>query len=125
VSTVITYLSVRVADKPADADHTYGHGKVENFSAFVVTGLLLLASLYIIWEAFQRLFFKDVHVEPSLLAILILGLTIVVDVVRSRALGRVARKYQSDALEADALHFSTDVWSTVVVMFGIAVVWMG
>jgi len=125
VSTVITYLSVRVADKPADADHTYGHAKVENFSAFVVTGLLLLASLYIIWEAIQRLFFKDVHIEPSLLAVFILGLTIVVDAVRSRALGRVARKHGSEALEADALHFSTDIWSTVVVMFGIAVVWAG
>jgi cation diffusion facilitator family transporter len=125
VSTVITYFSVRVADKPADADHTYGHGKVENFSAFVVTGLLLLASMYIIWEAFQRLFFKEVHLEPSLLAVVVLGLTIVVDVVRSRALSRVAKKYGSDALEADALHFSTDIWSTVVVMFGIAVVWAG
>jgi cation diffusion facilitator family transporter len=125
VTTIITYLSVRVSDLPADAKHTYGHGKVENFSAFVETGLLLLASLYIVWEAFQRLLFKAVHIQPSLMAILILGLTIAVDVVRSRALSRVARKYQSEALEADALHFSTDVWSTVVVMFGIAVVWLG
>jgi cation diffusion facilitator family transporter len=125
VTTIVTYLSVRVADRPADADHTYGHGKVENFSAFVETGLLLLASLYIIGEAFQRMFFKEVHIEPSLLAIVVLGLTIVVDVVRSRALKRVAAKYKSDALEADALHFSTDIWSTLVVMFGIAVVWAG
>jgi cation diffusion facilitator family transporter len=125
ITTIITYLSVRVADRPADASHTYGHGKVENFSAFVETGLLLLASLYVIYEAVQRLFFKDVHIEPSLLAILILGLTVVVDVVRSRALTRVARKYQSDALEADALHFSTDAWSTAVVMFGIAAVGLG
>jgi cation diffusion facilitator family transporter len=125
ITTVITYLSVRVADKPADSGHTYGHGKVENFAAFVETGLLLLASLYVIWEAFHRLFFYDVHIEPSLLAIGILGLTVLVDVVRSRALARVARKYQSDALEADALHFSTDAWSTVVVMFGIGVVWIG
>lgn len=125
ITTIITYLSVRVADKPADAGHTYGHGKVENFSAFVETGLLLLASLYIIWEAFQRLLFKEVHIQPSLLAVLILGLTLVVDVVRSRALGRVAAKYHSEALEADALHFSTDVWSTLVVMLGIATVWAG
>ncbi len=125
ITTVITYLSVRVSDKPADSSHTYGHGKVENFAAFVETGLLLLASLYVIWEAFRRLFFADVHIEPSLVAIGILGLTIVVDVVRARALGRVARKHQSEALEADALHFSTDAWSTAVVMFGIAVVWIG
>ena len=125
VSTVITYLSVRVADKPADSVHQYGHGKVENFSAFVQTGLLLAASAYVIWEALRRLLFREVHIEPSLLALVILGLTIVVDVVRSRALARVARKYQSEALEADALHFSTDIWSTVVVMFGIAAVWLG
>ncbi len=125
VTTVVTYLSVRVADRPADATHQYGHGKVENFAAFVETALLLLASAYVIWEALQRLLFREVRIEPSLLAILILGLTIVVDVVRSRELARVARKYQSEALEADALHFSTDVWSTVVVMFGIAAVWIG
>ncbi|HET7841628.1 MAG TPA: cation diffusion facilitator family transporter, partial [Terriglobia bacterium] len=57
VAAVITYLSVRVADKPADAEHLYGHGKVESFSAFVETGLLLLTAVYIIWEAFQRLLF--------------------------------------------------------------------
>ena len=125
VTTIVTYLSIRVAGRPADYNHTYGHGKVENFSAFVETGLLLLASLYVIYEAFQRLFFKDVHIEPSLLAIVILGLTIIVDVVRSRKLMEVARKHDSDALEADALHFSTDAWSTVVVMFGIAAVWAG
>jgi len=125
VTTVVTYLSVRVADRPADATHQYGHGKVESFAAFVETGLLLVASVYVIWEALQRLLFRDVRIAPSLLAIFILGLTIVVDVVRSRALARVARKYQSEALEADALHFSTDVWSTVVVMAGIAAVWIG
>lgn len=125
VTTIVTYLSIRVADRPADYNHTYGHGKVENFSAFVETGLLLLASLYVIYEAFQRLFFRDVHVQPSLLALVILGATIVVDVVRSRKLMEVAKKHGSDALEADALHFSTDAWSTVVVMFGIATVWAG
>jgi len=125
ITTIITYLSVRISDQPADARHTYGHGKVENFSAFVETGLLLLASVYIIWEAFHRMLMREVHIEPSLLAVGVLGLTILIDVVRSRALTRVAQKYQSEALEADALHFSTDVWSTVVVMFGMAVVWVG
>ena len=125
VSTVVTYLSVSVADKPADAEHLYGHGKVENFSAFIVTGLLLIASGYIIWEAIHRLLFVGVHIKPSLVAIFVLGLTIVVDWVRARALFRAAHKYKSDALEADALHFSTDIWSTVVVMGGVAAVWMG
>jgi len=125
IAAVITYLSVRVSDRPADETHLYGHGKVENFSAFVETGLLLLASMYIIWEAFQRLFFREVRIKPSWLAIGILGLALLVDVVRSRALGRVARKHLSEALEADALHFSTDVWSTLVVIAGIALVWLG
>src|SRR5271163_4885836 len=74
VAAVITYLSVRVSDKPADAQHLYGHGKVESFSAFVETGLLFLTALYIIWEAFQRLLFNTVHIYPSLQAIVILAI---------------------------------------------------
>ena len=126
VAAVITYLSVRVADKPADAQHLYGHGKVESFSAFVETALLFLTALYIIWEAFQRLLGSAAHaVRPSLMAILILTLTMGIDFVRSRALNRVAKKYPSEALEADALHFSTDVWSTFVVVLGITGAWLG
>jgi cation diffusion facilitator family transporter len=125
VAAVITYLSVVVADKPADAQHLYGHGKVESFSAFVETGLLLLTALYIIWEAFQRLLFHTVHVRPSLTAILVLAIGMGIDFLRARALNRVARKYPSEALEADALHFSTDVWSTFVVILGITGAWIG
>jgi cation diffusion facilitator family transporter len=125
VAAVITYLSVRVADKPADAQHLYGHGKIESFSAFVETGLLLLTALYIIWEAFQRLLFRTAEIHPSAAAILILLLAMAIDFIRSRALGRVAKKYPSEALEADALHFSTDVWSTFVVILGLAGVWLG
>jgi cation diffusion facilitator family transporter len=126
VAAVITYLSVRVADKPADAQHLYGHGKVESFSAFVETALLLLTAFYIIWEAFQRLLFGRGHViRPSLTAIVILLLAMGIDFVRSRALNRVAKKYPSEALEADALHFSTDVWSTFVVVLGITAAWLG
>jgi len=125
VAAVITYLSVRVADKPADAEHLYGHGKVESFSAFVETGLLLLTAVYIIWEAFQRLIFNTVAIDPSLQAIAILLLAMGIDIVRSRALRRVAAKYPSEALQADALHFSTDVWSTFVVILGMTAAWIG
>jgi cation diffusion facilitator family transporter len=125
VAAVVTYLSVRVSDKPADPTHTYGHGKVENFSALIETGLLLLTAVYVIWEAFQRLLFHQVRLRPSVAAILILGLAMVIDWTRSRGLARVARRHQSEALEADALHFSTDVWSTLVVLIGIAAVWLG
>jgi cation diffusion facilitator family transporter len=125
VAAIITWLSVRVSDRPADSGHTYGHGKFENFSAFVETGLLLATSVYIIVEAFERLLFKQVHLQPSALAILILGLAMCIDLVRSRALTRVAKEHPSDALEADALHFSTDVWSTLVVIIGMGTVWIG
>jgi cation diffusion facilitator family transporter len=125
VAAVITFLSVRVADQPADARHPYGHGKFENFSAFIETGLLVLTALYIIYEAFSRLFFHSVHIEPSLTAILVLCVALAIDFTRARALNRVARKHISEALEADALHFSTDVWSTTVVILGVALVWAG
>jgi len=125
VAAVITFLSVRVADRPADDRHPYGHGKFENFSAFIETALLALTALYIIYEAFSRLFFHSVHIEPSLTAILILFVALLIDVTRARGLNRVARKHASEAIEADALHFSTDVWSTVVVIVGIALAWAG
>src|SRR5271170_6976062 len=82
IAAVITYLSVRVADKPADAEHLYGHGKVESFSAFVETGLLLVTALYIIWEAFQRLLLKTPHIRPSAIAIVILTLGMGIDFIR-------------------------------------------
>jgi cation diffusion facilitator family transporter len=125
VAAVITFLSVRVADLPADARHPYGHGKFENFSAFLETGLLILTALYVIYEAFNRLFFHAVHIEPSLTAILILLVALLIDITRARALKKVASKHISEALEADALHFSTDVWSTTVVICGVALVWAG
>ena len=126
VAAVITFLSVRVSSTGlADEEHTYGHGKVESFAAFAEAGLLLLTAAYVIWEAVQRLFFREVHIRPSLLAIGILFVAVAIDVVRSRALKRVAREHQSEALEADALHFSTDVWSTSVVILGIAAVGLG
>jgi cation diffusion facilitator family transporter len=125
IAAIITFLSVRMSDQPADERHPYGHGKFENFSAFVETGLLALTALYIIYEAFDRLFFRTVHIQPSVTAILVLLLALSIDLTRARALRHVAEKYSSDALEADALHFSTDVWSTIVVIFGVGLVWAG
>jgi cation diffusion facilitator family transporter len=125
IAAIITFLSVRVSDQPADERHPYGHGKFENFSAFVETALLLLTALYIIYEAFNRLFFHHVHIQPSLTAILVLFVALGIDITRARALSHTAKKYLSEALEADALHFSTDVWSTMVVIAGIGLVWAG
>lgn len=125
IAAIITLLSVRVSDKPADADHQYGHGKVENFSAFIETGLLLLTCVWIIYEAIKRLFFHHVEIEPSVAAFVVLFASMAVDFWRSRALGRIASKYDSQALEADALHFSTDIWSTGVVALGLLLVLLG
>ena len=125
IAAAITLFSVRVSDKPADADHQYGHGKVENFSAFLETGLLLLTCVWIVYEAIKRLFFHHVEIEPSRAAFLVLFASMAVDAWRSRALGRVAAKYDSQALQADALHFSTDIWSTGVVMLSLVLVALG
>jgi len=125
VAAIVTFLSVRVSDKPADADHQYGHGKVENFSAFIETGLLLLTCVWIVYEAIRRLFFHQVEIDPNLPAFLVLFASMAVDFWRSRALGRIASKYDSQALEADALHFSTDIWSSGVVVLGLLLVSMG
>jgi cation diffusion facilitator family transporter len=125
VAAIITFLSLRVADQPADERHPYGHGKFENFSAFVETGLLVLTALYVIYEAFDRMFFHSVHIQPSIMVILVLLVALAIDITRARKLTQVAQKYSSEALEADALHFSTDVWSTIVVIAGIGLVWAG
>jgi cation diffusion facilitator family transporter len=125
VAAAITFFSVRVSDKPADADHQYGHGKVENFSAFIETGLLLLTCVWIVYEAVRRLFFHSHHIEPSVWAFVVMGVSILVDMWRSRRLRRIAEKYDSQALLADALHFSTDIWSSAVVILGLAMVVAG
>jgi cation diffusion facilitator family transporter len=125
VSAIVTLISVRVSDRPADADHQYGHGKVENFSAFIETGMLLATCVWIVWEAVHRLFFRNVEIEPSLWAVLVMSVSIVLDYWRSRALKRVADKYNSQALQADALHFATDIWSSSVVIAGLGFVWAG
>jgi len=124
VAAVVTYLSVRVSDKPADMDHPFGHGKIEHLSAFIETSLLLLTCGWIVWEAGRRLFFRHVHVEPSAWAVGVMLVSITVDTFRSRALFRVARKFDSQALEADALHFSTDVYSSSVVILGLILVYV-
>ena len=125
IAAIITFFSVRVSDKPADADHQYGHGKVENFSAFVETGLLLITCVWVVYQAIMRLFFRHVEIEPSAAAFAVMLLSMGLDWWRSRVLGRIANKYDSQALEADALHFSTDIWSAGVVVLGLALVLLG
>ena len=119
IAAIITFLAVRFSARPADKTHLYGHGKIENFSALVETLLLLVTCLWIISEAVKRLVYHSVEIEVNFWSFFVIILSIVVDVSRSRALYRVAHKYKSQALEADALHFSTDVWSSGVVLLGL------
>ena len=125
VAAFITFFAVRISDRPADESHLYGHGKVENLSALAETFLLLLTCAWIVYEAVRRLFFTEIDVDPSIWAFLVMSLSVGIDFSRSRALGRVAKRYRSQALEADALHFSTDIWSSAVVIAGLGLVKFG
>jgi cation diffusion facilitator family transporter len=121
----MTLLAVRISGKPADRSHLYGHGKVENLSALFETILLLGTCAWILYEAIHRLIFHEVSIEVNVWSFLVMGTSIVVDISRSRTLSRVARKFQSQALEADALHFGTDIWSSAVVILGLVCVKVG
>ena len=105
VAAGVTYFSVRVSDRPADATHQYGHGKVENFSAFLETGLLLATCIWIVYEATKRLFFHSVEIEPSVWAFVVMGISIVVDFWRSRRLQRVAKKYEQPGVAGRRVAF--------------------
>lgn len=119
VAAVITLFAVRVADKPADRTHNYGHGKVENLSALVETLLLFITCFWIISEAISRLTTGKQEVQITFWSYAVVIVSIAIDFTRSRALSRAAKKHNSQALEADALHFSTDIWSSGVVLLGL------
>lgn len=119
VAAVVTLVAVRFSGRPADESHLYGHGKVENLSALFETLLLLATSAWIIYEAIRRLVYSTVEVEVTVWAFVVMAVSILIDATRSRVLYRAARKYNSQALEADALHFSTDIWSSSVVILGL------
>ena len=125
VAAGVTYFAVRASGRPPDHEHNYGHGKVENLSAMIETLLLLGTCAWIVYEAVHRLFFQEVTIEVTYWSFIVMFVSIVIDFTRSRALMRIAKKHASQALEADDLHFSTDVWSSVVVIFGLIAVLIG
>jgi cation diffusion facilitator family transporter len=121
IAAAITLFSVQVADRPADDEHNYGHGKIESLSAFVETGLMLASCLWILTEAIRRIaFHHHLALTVSIWPFLVLLLSIAVDLTRSRNLHRVAQASRSEALEADAVHFGTDIWSSSAVLAGLA-----
>jgi len=125
LAAILTLVAVMIAARPPDKEHPYGHGKVENISAFVETLLLVATCVWIIKEAVERLVTGTAHVEANMWGFGVIVLSIIVDFGRSRALGRAAKKHRSQALEADALHFSSDVWSSFVVLAGLFFVRIG
>lgn len=125
VAAIMTFFAVKFGDRPADETHPYGHGKIESVSALVETGLLFVTSVWIIYEALIRLFEGGGKVEATWYAFAVVILSIVVDISRSRALSRVAKETNSQALEADALHFSSDIYSSGAVLIGLVFVYAG
>ncbi len=115
----MTLVAVRIAEIPADDTHHYGHGKVEGLSALFEVMLLMITCGYIIYEATHRIVGGAPPIEVNAWSFAVMGISIVVDISRSTALYRTAKKYKSQALEADALHFSSDIFSSLVVIAGL------
>lgn len=122
VAALVTLFAVRVSSKDPDKQHNYGHGKIENLSALFETLLLLGTCAWIVYEAIKRLTGKAVVVDITAWAFIVMITSIVIDFSRSRMLFTAAKKHHSQALEADALHFSTDIWSSSVVIVGLILV---
>jgi cation diffusion facilitator family transporter len=118
-TTILTYFAIRIANKPADDEHPYGHGKVESLAALIETGFLFALSAFILIEAIRRLGRHDVAIEANRLAFGVLIGSMIVDLVRWRSLTRIAKETKSDALAADALHFSSDLVSSALALAGI------
>ncbi len=118
-ASVLTYYAVREADKPADDDHQFGHAKIEAVAALAQTGFLIVLAVAVALEALRRIGERGV-VDANAFAFGAILMSIGVDLVRWRALTRVARQTHSDALAADALHFSSDLVSSVLVLVGLA-----
>ncbi len=124
--TLVTIFSISYSSKPPDEDHNYGHEKIESFSALFQVFILFITSAYIIYEAFQRLFIhKDTEINVSIWIIAALLISMVIDFFRARSLKKIARQTKSEALEADALHFSVDILSSSVVIVGLLFTYFG
>lgn len=122
VAAIITLFAVKISNKPSDTDHHYGHGKIENFSALLETILLLVTCVWIIYEAINRISSGEglkLTTTQTIFSFIVVITSIIIDFWRSRKLMKIAKKYKSQALEADAIHFSTDIWSSSVVLIGL------
>jgi cation diffusion facilitator family transporter len=117
--TLMSYFAIRVAAKPADDDHQFGHGKVEALSALIQTGFLIALAVFILIEGIKRLYGGGGDVEPGIFSFGVLVLSIVVDAWRWVSLNRIAKATKSDALAADALNFASDIVASVLALCGL------
>ena len=120
IACTITILSIKFASKPPDKDHNYGHDKVESFSALLQVLILVVTSSYIFYEGMNRLFFgKSISVDVEIWTFVVILIAIAVDISRVKALKRTARETGSHALEAEALHFSSDIFTSSIVLLAL------
>ena len=125
IGSALTFFSVQVSDRPADEDHTYGHGKFENFSSFGEVLLMAVSSGWIIWEAIQRILHPARDLQGLVWPVAVVLTSIAVDFWRSRRLRAVALRTGSSALATDAFHFASDIWSSLAVLCGLGASWVG
>lgn len=121
VAAVIAFFSVRMASKPADQQHPYGHGKIENVSGVVEGLLIFIAAGLIIVEAVIKLF-NPARISQEMIAVAVMLFSGVVNFFVSRILYKTAKEEDSIALEADALHLKTDVYTSLGVGFGLLII---
>jgi cation diffusion facilitator family transporter len=125
IAALLTFFAVGVAVRPADPGHQYGHGKAEHLAALAEGAILVLASLFIVWRAIDRLVNGGPAVHATWFAFLVVGIVICIDVARTTASWRVARAYSSPALASNALHFGSDLGGSVAVLVGLLLVRAG
>lgn len=122
MAAVIAYFSVRVSDNPPDVRHPYGHGKIENISGVIEALLIFIASIWIIFEAIRKLAGKTIELDRIWLGAIIMLISAIVNMYVSNRLYKVARETKSLALEADALHLRTDVYTSAGVGAGLILI---
>jgi cation diffusion facilitator family transporter len=126
VAALLTFFAVGVSGRPADTGHQYGHGKAEHLAALGEGAILVLASVAIVWRAIVRLTGSStatVHAEWYALAVIVI--VIFIDVARTVASARAARRYGSVALSSNALHFASDLAGSFAVLIGLVLVRSG
>jgi cation diffusion facilitator family transporter len=122
IAAMIAYFSVRVSDNPPDSRHNYGHGKIENISGVIEALLIFVAAAWIIVEAIKKLVGGPFELEALALGSAVMMIAVIVNIIVSRKLYKVARLTNSVALEADALHLKTDVYTSLGVATGLMLI---